>query len=143
MPIMSARANFQGSGYQTMEWIVSYNDLFQVKHLDTGGALCDWFDPAGGDYGGFLCTDWWESCDRDNWRIYAKLATQPFLEIDPSAPFEMHVNDLDNNRGIGVISPVAGETAVTGEPFTFKWDHHGFTEYAGNSEYVLQKSDLP
>ena len=67
------------------------------------------------------------------WTIsYPKLATQPFLDIAPSAPFAMFVNDLDDNRGIGIIEPQDQTEAVVGEPFTFKWDAKGFTHYAGH-----------
>ena len=31
MPLMSQRVSFDGSGTATLEWIVSYNDLFQVR----------------------------------------------------------------------------------------------------------------
>ena len=134
MPLMSQRHTFDGSGSATLEWHIAYNDLFQVKHLDTGGFLCDWFDGAGGDYGGFLCTDWLQECNRKNWYIHPKLASQPFLDIAPTAPFEMWVNDLDDNRGIGITAPVNGTRAVAGEPFTFIWDHLGYTQYAGNAE---------
>ena len=68
------------------------------------------------------------------WRIYPKLATQPFMDIAPSNPFALFVNDLDDHRGIGIITPKDKDTGKGGEEFTFKWDHEGFTQYAGNTE---------
>jgi hypothetical protein len=133
MALMSKRASFTGSGSIELEWTISYNDLFSTKQLDTGGFMCGLFDNLeDAEYGGFLCTDWLTECEKNEWRIYPKLATQPFLEIAPTAPFAMFVNDLDENRGIGIIEPQDQTEAVVGEPFTFKWDANGFTHYAGH-----------
>jgi len=134
LPLMSQRATFTGTGSVEMEWIISYNDLFSTKQLDTGGFLCG-VDPfPDEEYGGILCTDWLTSCNKNEWRIYPKVATQPFMDIDPSNAFAMFVNDRDNSRGIGVTEPKDKVVAKAGEPFTFKWDHLGFTQYAGNAE---------
>ncbi|GMH93073.1 hypothetical protein TL16_g12530 [Triparma laevis f. inornata] len=135
MPLMSQRVNFDGSGSVEMEWTIAYNDLFSTKQLDTGGFMCGLLDDTSdAEYGGILCTDWLTSCEKHDWRIYPKLATQPFMDITPSEPFAMFVNDLDDHRGIGIIAPKDKDTGRGGEPFTFKWDHEGFTQYAGNTE---------
>ena len=97
--------------------------------------MCDWGPNKDKDeYGGYLCSDWLTTCDKDGWLIHPKLATQPFMEILPSAFFKLLVNDLDSHKGIGVTAPSNNAVAVSGKPFTFKWDAKGYVHYAGNSE---------
>ncbi|GMH64345.1 hypothetical protein TrST_g2472 [Triparma strigata] len=136
LPLMSQRATFSGSGSIEMEWTVAYNDLFSTKQLETGGFMCGLFPQTAADdeYGGILCTDWLTKCEKHEWRIYPKLATQPFMDIAPSNHFALFVNDLDDHRGIGIIAPKDKDEGKGGEEFTFKWDHEGFTQYAGNTE---------
>mmetsp|Transcript_18923 Transcript_18923/g.35092 ORF Transcript_18923/g.35092 Transcript_18923/m.35092 type:complete len:1244 (+) Transcript_18923:51-3782(+) len=122
--IEDAKLNFHGSGTMEIPWKVPYNEAFSVS-LD--GDSSSW------------------TCDETKyWKLHLKLATQPFLEIDPSDNFELKVNYENGaySEGLGVTSPAYGDSFVGSGERTIEWDDDHFTYYAsesGTTQGVIKK----
>jgi hypothetical protein len=74
-----------------------------------------------------------ENCGDIAWTATARLASQPWHEIDKTNSFSIYVNYHEDNwvyenaaKGMGVTKPDYNEEINVAETYNFRWDHEHF-----------------
>ena len=119
-PIFSKKfsPSSSGSGYVNIAWTVPYMDFLSVLETD------NYKDSGIFDFA---------HCDVTSWTATARLASQPWHEIDKTNTFSVYVNYQEDNwvytneaKGLGVTRPTHQSEIDVAQDYVFNWDDENF-----------------